>query len=421
MSFRPWFLVTLLLVGCQSAPLSPLPAIEPQEYALTGRKLIDDLRERGTLSADDTKVITTAAALNPSLLKGVVYRIKQDNFGLLPPDPSEGVRAATRSDLLYRATLQAIDSGLAAPPMALKANVRAAVLKLSSSDIPYVALPEKLNQDIYKILKDQVFVMNPACDKQFELLGQMKSSKCQNIKWDRSQFNSVIRIEVGGKVTCTGTALGNGIVLTAAHCVIDSTQFAKVRIPASKIKVLNDKGEKIAVTSLPLVPLKFFDETCQGKCTDFEYDFSILKVSQDESSWKPRPSITQVTQSGPRKITIAGYGKSNYTPAMEGGLLVGPLTLDVTAANQSFVWDFDGDAFPLTSSFCVGDSGGPIFDGEPLQTGTALKIVGVISHYSSEVNQACMRSRAYAVNFTQPGPRETLCGFLGGGAALCKP
>ncbi|WP_201192438.1 trypsin-like serine protease [Pseudomonas fluorescens] len=420
MKFWPWMLASLLLTGCQSPPFPPDSSVSEQD-AIGARKLIDDLRSRGTLSADDSKVIKAAAALNPSLLTGAVDRLKQADSNSLPPDPSREILAATRSDLLYRATLQAIDSGIVAPPMALKDDVKAAVLKLSSSDIPYVALPEKLNQDIYKILKDQVFVMNPACERQFTLLVDMRSSKCQDIQWDRSQFNSVLRIEVDGEVICTGTALGNGFVLTAAHCVIDTARRPKARIAPSKIKVLNDKGERVALISSPLVPLRFFDEKCEGNCTDYDYDFSILKVSLDEPSWKPRPAIIKAISSGPRRMTIAGYGKSNYTSAMEGGLLVGPLTIDITAANQSFVWDFDGQALPLTSSFCGGDSGGPIFDGEPLLKGAALNIVGVISHYSPKDNQGCMRSRAYAVNLTQPQLRETLCGFLGASVELCRP
>ncbi|MBB6157398.1 hypothetical protein HDC30_004647 [Pseudomonas sp. JAI115] len=389
---------------------------------VVGRTLIERLQQRGSLSKDDSKVITTAAALNPGLLIGATNKALGTNTStaFLSRASDEDIETF-RTDLLNRSALQAINSGIVISPPTLKDEIKPALAKISYADMPTVILPEKLSGDIYKILLNQVFVANPACDHRIGLLAKSQPTRCQEIDWDRKQFVSVLKIEISPHSKCTGVFIGGGKILTAAHCVIDSTGMHDRLIDASQIKVISPSGKALSLISAPMVPDEVLNHNCSSTCGDNDYDFVVLKVAEaDTTTWVPIANLAAAPSSGSRRITIAGYGESNYNGGQPDGLLIGPLTVNLLTPRQSFVWDFDAAATPTDSSFCRGDSGGPIFDGEPMKVGDTLQLIGLISRYVSP-NNTCLKAQAYAVNFSQPGPKKRLCSFIDSKNSFCAP
>ncbi|TPG73755.1 trypsin-like serine protease [Pseudomonas mandelii] len=418
----PLLCLVMILSGCQAIQSTPVVTPPVPGNDVVGRVLIERLQQRGSLSKDDSKVITTAAALNPGLLVGATNKALGMNTATVFLSRASDEDIATfRTDLLNRAALQAINSGIVTSPPTLKDEIKPALGKIAYADMPSVVIPEKLSSDIYKILLNQVFIANPACDQRIALLDRSTPTRCQEIEWDRKQFVSVLKIEISPRSKCTGVFIGGGKILTAAHCVIDSTGRRDRRIDSSLIKVLSPSGKRLSLVSAPMVPDEVLNSDCSSKCGDNDYDFAVLKVAEtDTTAWTPVANLTNVSSPGSRRITIAGYGESNYSGGQPDGLLIGPLTVNLSAPRQSFVWDFDAVANPIGSSFCRGDSGGPIFDGEPMKVGIPLQLIGLISRYVSSSN-TCLMAQAYAVNFSQPGPKKKLCSFIGSESSFCAP
>jgi secreted trypsin-like serine protease len=163
---------------------------------------------------------------------------------------------------------------------------------------------------------------------------------------------------------CTGTALAPDLVLTAAHCV---TRPVKYEVKAFQ------NGQAIKVTSIVRHPGFNFANYAASRATA---DVALIKLAT------PLPDIVvPATLAAARrvgvgeKITIAGFGVT--TARTDFGLGVPrAAALVVTGKPGSLQIRLFDDATRNKRpglGACVGDSGGPAFDGEgPL-------VIGVIS------------------------------------------
>lgn len=237
--------------------------------------------------------------------------------------------------------------------------------------------------------------------------------------WSLEFFRSVVPILVDGKRICTGSSMGDGLIITAAHCVIETLGTEVEVVSASRVTIANIEGKVFPLIMAPQVPKEML-LSCLPKCPDLAYDFALLRVSSAAAvDWIPSPVLTDISSDGELPITIAGYGVTTMPKNFsKNGLYIGAQHLMLTAKDQPLEWSYEIWK-DNSSSFCSGDSGGPIFLGSPRKQGDKLALIGVISRFMSSEG-TCFQAKATAVNFTQPGPRTILCTFLGDKHSFCR-
>lgn len=163
---------------------------------------------------------------------------------------------------------------------------------------------------------------------------------------------------------CTGTALAQDLVLTAAHCVI-----AKVSYEVKSFQT----GTVIKAASVVIHPSFNFANYAASRATA---DIALIKLNS------PLPAITvPATLAAPRRVavgdelTIAGFG---VTAARTDAGLAQPRMARLTVTGkpgtlQIRLQDDTTRNQRIGLGGCTGDSGAPAFDGEgPL-------VIGVVS------------------------------------------
>jgi secreted trypsin-like serine protease len=163
---------------------------------------------------------------------------------------------------------------------------------------------------------------------------------------------------------CTGTALAQDLVLTAAHCVVRPVQYT--------VKAYQTGGP-IPVRSIVRHPRFDFASYAASRATA---DIALLKLAA------PLPDIiVPATLAAPRRVavgetlTIAGFGVTIAGTARGLGLpRMATLTVTGTPGSlQIRLYDVATRNQQIGLGGCTGDSGAPAFDGDgPL-------VIGVVS------------------------------------------
>jgi secreted trypsin-like serine protease len=166
-------------------------------------------------------------------------------------------------------------------------------------------------------------------------------------------------------VDCGGTLIDKNSVLTAAHCVANTTGAAVV---VGRTDLRKKKGPVIGA-SRPFMHPRYNPKT-------FEYDAAVLKLRRAVKSIKPiKLATTKQTnlETPGRKLTLAGWGitdfKAKKQPLRMRQAQV-PVVSDRRAERSYDAWlGPKGYVPPLMIAAgnnkvndCVGDSGGPLFD-----------------------------------------------------------
>jgi hypothetical protein len=121
----------------------------------------------------------------------------------------------------------------------------------------------------------------------------------------------VVLIEDADKHSCTGTVLGNELVLTAAHCVYAGRDFKILSVDS------NHLSTPINVASIELHPQYGPQEILGSRATA---DLALLKLATPLSLVISAPSLGHRVEAGER-YTIVGYGVAEYQNKKSFGTL----------------------------------------------------------------------------------------------------
>lgn len=190
-----------------------------------------------------------------------------------------------------------------------------------------------------------------------------------------SEYPTVVALEDSpGNWFCTGTLIADTWVLTAAHCVAESTTMPSVRFDDADVS--DTAGGIVAAVS----------EVHSNPMFDWEAwdnDVALLRLAQPVTDRQPTPILREAVAFGTNVVDV-GYGVADNMDG-GGGILrkVSKVTADCGGANDAGVSNDNlvcMDAADGKGS-CFGDSGGPTF----ATVNNALVVAGVTSGGTGEL------------------------------------
>ena len=177
-------------------------------------------------------------------------------------------------------------------------------------------------------------------------------------------FVAYVELYKGKRVfACTGSLIDQDSVLTAAHCLLNTTG-AKVIVGRTDLRKKN-RGQEIGA-SRPFIHPRYLGNG---------YDAGVLKLRRAVKGIKPieLAIANQNNYETPgRKLTVAGWGLMDFNGTLPNRLRQGqvPVVSDRRAeSSYDALLEPSGYVPPIMIAAgnskvnaCVGDSGGPLFD-----------------------------------------------------------
>ncbi|MGH7280684.1 MAG: S1 family peptidase [Polyangiaceae bacterium] len=183
---------------------------------------------------------------------------------------------------------------------------------------------------------------------------------------DRNRDPAVIAIDIGGEALCSGSLIAPNVVLTARHCVSNTTE--EVECPAQSAQIQGNLTPS-TLTILSGDDADSAQELARGKkivtpssnvlCDE---DIALIELDRNVTSITPL-SLRSGNVTKGEHLRLVGYGKSSDESGAGAKLLRTNVPVVSVTAHE----------FETGEATCNGDSGGPAIDE------TSGEIVGVVS------------------------------------------
>ena len=214
-----------------------------------------------------------------------------------------------------------------------------------------------------------------------------------------------ISTQVGGE-TCSGTLISPSVVMTAAHCVYETSKSGNlvgVADPADvTVRVgsgnVSDGTLGVSAGVVAVLPQPRY----RWSGNSHSHDIALLAL--DRSLPQLPAKLALQTPGAGKPLLIAGYGRTSthddgYPSVLRVGLIeaAAPASCRLTSEDFDASWLFCGaaattDPMAPGGTACYGDSGGPAFASESADQNVVIE--GVISYVS---RADCAFSRTYLV------------------------
>jgi secreted trypsin-like serine protease len=205
--------------------------------------------------------------------------------------------------------------------------------------------------------------------------------------------------------TCTGTLISPTVVMTAAHCVYDTSKKGNLLgiAPPSSISVrvgstnVSDVSLGVAAGVVAVLPQPYY------RWDGSRHNHDVALLALDRTLPQQPAALAEQRPGAGKQLLIAGYGSTSTNDqsdpsALEAALIdaAGPASCHLVSESFDPSWLFCGAAATDPAipggTACYGDSGGPAFAYE--NTVANLVVEGVISYGS---RSSCEFSRTYLV------------------------
>jgi secreted trypsin-like serine protease len=185
---------------------------------------------------------------------------------------------------------------------------------------------------------------------------------------DETLTRHVVMVIGGHRTGCTGTAIAQNLVLTAAHCVPPDERYGVFEAGASR------RGKPNSVASVERHPLFDLETAFSGRETA---DVALLKLAESLTRRiTPAPFATREYFPIGERFIVAGYGITEQAAGGYGTLRAATLmVVRHTASGALRLADPTTRGEMAGLGACNGDSGGPVLD----DSSGRLALVGVVS------------------------------------------